>query len=331
VTYLVVRLLHDRGVYQPHTDVLGDVEVRSPRGDLLDETRAIALSRSAHGIPSPEADTAMRAATIVTSGSPVEADAVALERFELTADLRSLRAAGLSRHDVTAVGFRRDLSSGQIAPALPRKEWAPGPAFALVRKVWEGPDVAQWLASQPPSDLRTRLLRGLRWKRLADLEPNRQLKVLFRWFVVEATLRLKPEEDLVPWVLTFLGFPSGGVAAALDTTLRDELHAIPNYRSWREQVRNELAQVRDYRNDTVHSGFRPHDVSEQDLRRWVRLMSMVAPRVLHGVEEALLMGMVDPATMRSDAHRLLNAHGNLVNDLRGNLLHILGQNVDLEL
>ncbi len=240
MTFLVVRLCEARGLFQHWTYVLGNVELRPPSADFDDERDALVLSAAAFSMGDDlDVEHTMRAATVVEVDSVHEADAIAGERFEVAIDLVSLRAPGISLHAVTDVGFARDLTTGRLMHARPKRFRSPSTTFAVMQQKWAAPDLAQWIASvNTGSDLSVRLLRALRWQRLAEFEPNPQLQLLFQWFAIEAALRVQPGEDLVSWIMAFIGFPGDAVTQNLSRPIRDRLHAVANYRSRRAQVRS---------------------------------------------------------------------------------------------
>ena len=92
---------------------------------------------------------AMRAATIVEASSAEEATALALEHFEVAADLLAMNMRGVSKYAVTGVGFCRDLQSGDLQPRIPRSASGPWTSYRVQYRRWATPDFAQWVADNP--------------------------------------------------------------------------------------------------------------------------------------------------------------------------------------
>src|SRR4051812_26643882 len=108
---------------------------------------------------------------------------------------------------------------------------------------------------------------------------------------MEAIWVITENDDIVPRIMWCLGFPNGPGAAHLALSFRGRLHAHPRFGTWRDHIRDVLYAMKNFRNDTVHNGFRWIDVSRKTLEEFDQLAVQACGRVQEKAKSALLAGL----------------------------------------
>jgi len=322
--FLIVRLASDKSFYRPTPLILGEVEIRPAKFDSFLETQALRQSAIEF-----KADTnlemAPRLATILEAPSILDACLEAVPRFEAILDILDATSPGLSEFTLTEVGYARDLRCGRVHARTPadRQEvrFLPTPSFQIVREKFSQIGFPEFLAEQQGAELVQRLLRSIHWSRKARWESNFQLKALHRWFAMEAAIKRNKDHNIVPEILLAMGFPSGHAEQALNPSLRSRLWAHPRYQSWRKEIRKRLERMRDWRNSTVHSGFRPWDFTRDELKRLNELSAIACSRVQRLLFAAIKNNLKTLEELDILAVLLLEQEENLVNDVHGNIIY----------
>lgn len=318
----VIRLLDHRGTYFPRTHCLGLVEIRNPRADTVAESDALAESGKLFGDPKLEAS--MRIATVVDTRIPGEADLLAEERFEEALDVFSAELFGMSRPALLSTGAFHYIADGRVLARTPDARIAGPPntpVFRVMRERFARPEFPQFLLAGKHSELSERLIRSYHWSRKAHLEASLQMRVLFRWFAMEAVWMLGKDDDILPRVMWALGFPTGQKAKVLSAGFVDRLSAHPTYSSWRGQIEKRLDAVRRLRNDSVHNGFRPQDMSRQVLREFDEITTLACSRVQSLARASVIAGLRSAADLFEYLPVLVEDDDNYINDVHGTIIY----------
>lgn len=322
---LVVRLCSDRSLFRPRTLVLGHVEVRGQRCDTSRERAALLDSMAKCGLSS-QLEVCPRIATVVEGTTIDECRAAAEVRFEEALDILDQGGVGMAKFSLLEAGFYREFESTTLAPLIPPKatELPPNVVFHMTPEETPVIGFAEFVANHPGGELRSRFLRSAHWSRRSRWEPDPQLRVLFRWFAIEAACKVDRKFEVAPVVAAALGFPMKAIWNSLQDSTRDGLLAHPRYPAWRSQVHNRLRDLERWRNDSVHSGFRPWDISPDDLHAFDILSNLGSARVQSLVREAL----VGAVSCANDFAQLVPTLIDLeaeqyVNDVHGTVIYSL--------
>jgi hypothetical protein len=315
---LVVRLLDHRGSYVPRTYVLGSVEIRNPRAETDAERRA--LEESGRFFGDALGPTCMRIATLVDAASTWDADDAAAQRFEEALDVIAPESHGLSDFALLQSGFFFDIKNGAVSSRKPMLGRTPSTSFRMMREWFARCDWPQFLFSQQQTDLSQRLVRSYHWSRRAHLEASNQLRVLFRWFAMEAIWMLTKDDDIVPRIMWLLGFPCGPGAAALSRAFTARLSQHKTISAWKSQIEDRLRKMRGFRNDSVHSGFRPQDIPRNVLGDFEHITLIACARVQACAKSGILGGLSTAEELFEYLPVITEANSNYVNDVHNNIL-----------
>lgn len=299
--YIVTRVLRAPCTYSPGATGFGAVEIRSGETDLPSEKEALARSEEAFGEPPPKSPLSMRICAACNAGSAFEADRAVEPHLEEVLDIVDCSGVNFDKHGLSPVGYVRNLDTGILVPRVPDwefKSWPPMSSFRMNAGRFQLPSFEQILAFGTQTDLIERLKRSFHWRRKARWESNIQVRVLFRWFAMEALWTLARNDDIVPWVLWCMGLPSGVGASGIDRLLMRSLAAIPGYRQARHHLGNQLHAVRKFRNFTVHNGFRQMDVPASELGEFDRLTYYGCNDVQHFAQFGIMSGLATASELR---------------------------------
>ncbi len=183
-SFLVVKILDTQSVSLPSTLIYGSVELRSYKADIEDEIEALKESASNYRVDFDKYSHCARIATIVNCNNTIEAIDISGNLFSEILDLKSIEFS-ISNFKTSDIGFVKNLESGSIDP-INRREYAPSMSFVMYRGDIQCVDVVNYILSLN-NELSNRYLRSLHWSRNSKHESNKQLKILFYWFAVEAS------------------------------------------------------------------------------------------------------------------------------------------------
>ncbi len=272
--FYVAKLLDDQGVYHPDAFVLGDVELRPPSSDFEDELETIKKSIQKNEIKiNPKIN--CRIGTIVHAATLKDAELLADEKFVGALDIISFELP-ISRISLSKCGYIKNLESGELTP-IEDVSFSPSMAFVRPQSKFQIMEFTQWVAMQN-SELGLRYRRSLHWSRNGKWEKNLQIRILFNWFAVEALLKESENDNVGPLIRWFLGYPNGVSAANVSSELIDKLKSNPSYKNWKNKITNSIENIRKFRNDSVHSGFRNVDFSVSDINLFNQLMTFGCSR-----------------------------------------------------
>lgn len=282
--YLVVRAMAPTGIFRPSPLTLGTVEIRKPESDTASELKALEESKTHYQVSASLDGIAMRICTIVDASSIEEADKFAFEKFDEVQDIlqHTTMAAGLVRFQLTECGYFKDLESGKLQArrfVTQPDSHSTFPVFHVVEHPFPPIDHSQLFFAIQESELKKGLLRSYYWSRKARWEFDKQLRLLFRWFAMEAIWMVSQEDDISPRILWCMGFPTGAGASIVDRHLVKNLNSDPRYRHWKKRLEDAFLAIKEFRNSTVHNGFRPVDLSNDKLSEYDHIAKLACSRV----------------------------------------------------
>ena len=317
--YYVLKLLDNQGIHRSDTFILGDVEFRAPHSDFSEELTAIREStRTNHLHLNVELN--CRVGTIVQANSSEEASLLADEKFVKALDIIS-SAVPVSSIRLANCGYTKDLASGFVKP-IADATFTPSLSFMVSKGKLRPIEFIQWVAVQD-SELAVRYKRSLHWARNAKWERNLQLKILFGWFAVEALFKETPEDNVGSLIRWFLGYPNGPSAIHVSSSIIVKLKSNPLYDRWKNRIRDAVEDIRIFRNNSVHSGFRNIDFSMPEIKLYSQIMVLGCSRSQNAVLLALRSGIETVPEFKKYVGLLFEENQNLVNDVHGTILYLL--------
>lgn len=319
-SYLIVKILVDKGFYLPTTLVYGQVEFRPPSVDYANEKIALTESARLNSLDISNYKHCCRIAALVEADDESKATLKAEEKFDEVLDLKS-REFPLSELSLTKIGFVKEMESGDLMP-LYKHSIQPTTTFIVKNGVIPVIDTSQYVLMSN-HELSDRYRRSLHWSRNSKHERNLQLKILFDWFAVEALFKENELDNVGPIIRWFLGFPNGQSRNLLPQTLLNSLSSHENYKKWQANLILLLDEIRDFRNESVHSGFRKTDFSEDKLKIYSITMVLGASRCQAAVVTAMMGGLSTVSEFKEYKSVIFENNENLLNDVHGNIIYML--------
>lgn len=292
--FLITRTLDSQSYSYINTEVFADVEIRSANHDLDVERELFKKAEDssfAGGLKTSDYDFSNRISTIVESEDEVEAIRLANDKFvtilDLKADELSLANINLSR-----VGLVRNLSTGTIKAFLIRGVFKSG---LFIRN---HSDIQRWSAinfmldkdgnPEKKEELLERFIKSVHWSHHASDEENKQLKIIFNYFCLEALFKENENDNITGMVRCFLGFPGGKLYKDVDKDIIDALQKDDGYSALSKDIPKHLDDIRKFRNDSVHAGFRSIDISNEKLNLYNNLLNLAKSRCLNAVKASII-------------------------------------------
>lgn len=317
--FLIVRAMEKNSVVLPRTLVYGNVEFRPAKSDTESEANALNASCTSFGLQPDDFNITARVATIVHSVDRDEAIEIAAARVAEVVDIKSTEFVA-SNYEASAAGFVKDLESGEITPLL-SEAFRPSLAYVRHPHQLQEFDFNHYILSLN-TELSQRYRRSLHWSRNARHEPNAQLKILFLWFALEALIKKEEQDNIQGLVRWFLGFPNGQHLQTLSGQLRDKLRSHKLYDYWGRELTNVVDRIRNFRNDSVHSGFRSIDFTTKELALYSEVTLFAASRGQRIVAKGLLNNLSTVDELREFIAPLYECTIS-VNDVHNNILFTL--------
>ncbi len=319
--FLVVKVLDDRSISVPSTMHYGNVEIRSYRADTQPETDVLETSASDWGLDFNKHRICARIATIVECETPAGAIDIADSRFLEVLDCKSTEFA-VSNIAASRIGLIKDLISGETIP-ITRSGFEPSLSFVVRNGNIQCFDTTNLLLSLK-NELCERYKRSLHWARNSKNEKNPQLRVIFSWFALEALLKADESDNSVEsYVRLFLGFPNGQQLALISATVKTNLENHARYKHWQKRLTDIVQEIRNFRNDSVHSGFRSVDFTKEKLELFSLIMIYAVSRCQAGVMRGLLSNIDSLSEFKEYAVPLFEDNINLINDTHNNIIYSL--------
>ena len=320
--YLVVRILGDKSFFIPKTKSFGNVDVRPGTNELDKEKRALKNSAKAFSL-SVDFDSCPRLATIVTADNEIVANKIAELRFEETLDCFEVYSYAISDNSLLAVGYVVNLEEFKIIPLSPIQKKRFNKIFFIIEEKFPRIDAFQYILSLTRNELSSSVIRSGYWARKARTETSNQLELLYRWIALETICKVLRNEDIVPKIMLSLGFITGRNESTIDQNVIQNLYSNPAFRYWRRWIKAKLEDMRDYRNSTVHHGFRLHEVDELELKRYTRILGIAYPRLRQYVIQGILEGIETLHDFWEIVPILVEENQNLANDVHKTIIPIL--------
>lgn len=283
---IVTQIVRGPVIFKTYT--WGNIEIRQSKYDLPSESKALANSMMSFGLTEEilreeeqNYDAGLsRISTIVNTKEGRQPLAIARERFAEALDVLDVVTL-LKKYTLLEPGYIRYLDSGRIEPLWPFESVLPRYLNNSILQIditrFSPMDLGQIvLAKQAPGradiDLADRLLRSAYWSRRARTEDNPQLRVLFRWFAIEAIWMIEPSQngsisnnDVITPIMWAFGFPRGQGSNLVTRKASRLRREIESYDAWKMACSTRLAAIRKFRNRSVHNGFRHYDISPREL------------------------------------------------------------------
>lgn len=318
--FLVIKVLESQSICLPSTLVYSDVELRSSSSDTPEELTLLKECAYSQYLDFAKYSLCARIATIINESSIDKAIEVADDRFAEILDLKSIEVP-LSNYSLSKIGIVKNLVAGQLY-AIKDKNHKPSMSFFVAQGDIQQAEMTHYILSQK-SELSERYLRSLHWFRNSKHENNQQLKILFSWFAVEALLKESESDNIGGTIRWFLGFPNGNSSQLVSASVLNELNQNPRYLIWKKQITNIIERIRIFRNDSAHNGFRTIDFTPKDLELYSHVMVLGLTRCQGAVQRALISGISTVSEFKEYMPYIFEDNGNLVNDIKGNILSIL--------
>lgn len=320
-SFLVVKILDDRSIMLPSTMNYGSVELRSYSADTKLETEAFETSASEGGLDFNKHKICARIAAIVDCETLSEAVHIADNKFLEVLDFKSTEFA-VSAIKTSRIGLIKNLASGEITP-IGRYGFQQSLSFVVRNGAIQCFDVANFLLSLK-NELSDRYRRSLHWARNSKNETNPQLKIIFLWFSLEALLKADETDNCVEsYIRLFLGFPNGQQVTLISPALKTNLENHNRYKYWQKKLIDIVKEIRDFRNDSVHSGFRSVDFTKEKLEMFSTIMTYAVSRCQAGAIQGLLSNIESLSDFKEYAVPLFENNTNLINDVHHNIIHSL--------
>jgi hypothetical protein len=319
-SYLILKLLDTQSIFLPSTLIYGAVELRSDKADSDYEIAVLKESASSNRLDFDKYAVCARIATIVDCDNLTDAIDIADNKFSEVLDLKSVEFPN-SYLKTSNIGYIKNLDSGHIQP-LVRQEFGTSMSFVVHRSNIQCFDLSNYILSKN-TELSCRYLRSLHWARNAKHEKNKQLKIIFYWFAIEALLK-ESENDNISGVLRWcLGFPNGKKRNEVSTSILNSLNAHPRYEYWSKEIITIVDQIRIFRNDSVHSGFRSVDFTKSELELYTQVMTFGASRCQSAVNIALINRIETVSDFKEYIGVIFESKVGVINDVHGNLIYSL--------
>lgn len=262
-----------------------------------------------------------RIACIVSADSDQNAIRLADAKFEEILDLISReKGFGLSRFTVSPCGYIKEMESGRMTH-INDGTFRPYPAFERSLYSFQQINRTQYLLTRE-GDLVQRYKKSLHWSRNALQESNIQIKILFMWFALEALLKENETEMIAPYIRWFLGFPSKTGAQYVSRQKIKSLKTHRLYVKWDRMLNDALEKIRDFRNHSVHSGFRRYDFSEKELALHEKILTLGSARCQNAVFTAISNNLKTVQEFKECVGLIFDSCAD-VNDIHGNVLFML--------
>lgn len=319
--FLIIKILDDQSISIPSTMVYGDVELRSYSADTDLETASLEISASEGGLDFSKYSVCARIATIVECNTFVEAIHLADNKFLEVLDFISTDFS-ISNIKSSKIGLTKNLDTGVVTP-ITKFEFEHSMSFVMPLGTIQCFDSTNYVLSLR-NELSERYKRSLHWARNSKNEKNQQLKIIFLWFALEALFKESETDNSVEsFIRLFLGFPNGKQSGLISAAVKANLENHEKYKYWQKKLYEVVQEIRDFRNDSVHSGFRSVDYTKEKLELFSKIMICATSRCQAGVMRGLLSKINTLPEFKEYAIVLFEENINLINDTHNNIIYFL--------
>ncbi|RYV01909.1 hypothetical protein SOPP22_12170 [Shewanella sp. OPT22] len=317
--YLILKLLDSQSIYLPTTHVYKNVELRSYSADNDYEIKVLMESAEQEHLDFSKYQYSARIATIVKSENDFDALNLSEDRFSEVLDMK-YREAPLSNYKLSPIGYIKNLDSGKITP-LQNEELKPSISFFTNRGDIQPFDSTNFILNTN-TELTERYRRSLHWSRNSRNETNKQLKILFNWFALEALLKESEIDNINGIIRWFLGFPNGKKRNELSQNLLRQLSSHKSYTQWNKSLPQFIDNIRKFRNESVHSGFRSGDFTSEELKFYSQITQFCTAQCQDAVLSAILNNIETVPEFKSYLTCIFEETCN-VNHIHGTIIHRL--------
>lgn len=314
--FYVSKLLYNSGIYRADTTVYGEVEIRPPQSDYADEQKVIEESILSSKIDIKQEFTC-RIGTIVCCESQKESEVLADERFISVLDLLSAEYL-ISHIAVAQCGIIKNLDTGDISPIVSH-QLNPGTIFVRRNGNLQKYEFNHWIHTQK-TELAECYKRSIHWSRNARWDKSIHVKILYHWFAIEALFKQDVNDDISSLLLLHLGFPGSTYARNISRDLLKILDSNTSYMKWKKTIRAMVDDIRVFRNNSVHSGFRNIDFSKEKIRLYNNIMLLGCSRSQAAVKTALANKITTVDEFKEYSGIIFENRENLIGDIIGTII-----------
>lgn len=319
---MIVKILESQSIYLPQTLIYSNVELRSYEADTQEENTFFESIAKRHNLNYEHYKLCARISTIVEDDSIENATTTAENRFLEILDLKSTEVP-TSNLTLSSIGLAKNLDDGRIHE-ISNNSYRSSMSFFVHQGTIQKTDTNHYLLSLN-TELSERYLRSLHWVRNAKHENNKQLKILFYWFAVEALLKESESDNITNIIRWCLGFPNGKQSLNIPKDLIKKLQNHDRYEHWKKNLPLILDRIRIFRNESVHHGFRSVDFSNRELNLYCEIMTYSSSRCLAAVKTALVNKIAHACEFKEYIHLIFESNENIVNDVHNNILFSLNR------
>ncbi|MEZ8826851.1 hypothetical protein AB6E04_21070 [Vibrio amylolyticus] len=321
-SYLIVKILDSNSLVSSLTEVYKDTELRSYRADSEDEIKLFKDSAKLNDYDYESIKVYSRVCTIVQANAIESAITSANNQISEMLDLKAINFP-MSRISCTNVGFIKNLHTGMCSPI--NKDGFNLTTSYMTRYT----EVNRYdfinAVQESDSELARRYIKATHWFRHAKHESNIQLKVLFQWFALEALLKENDNDNIIPTVRWFLGFPNGKKQAEVAPSMMESLRDNCDYVFWSKRIDELLNQIRILRNKSIHEGDRQKDYADNLLDLYEKVMIYSVSRCLGAVQTAIQSGILTVSEFKDYVPALFQYGTRQVDDVLYNIVHTLNE------
>lgn len=317
--YLVVRLLNAQGAYFPHALYYGGVELRPPVSDTTKELDFLASSAKKANVDFQHFKICPRIATTVKSNSREQAIVSADGEFAIVLDLLSADVP-LSSFTLSDVGFTKDLENGTLSEIINDK-YKFSTSFFMHHGRLQKYDENNHILNND-NELSERYLRALHWRRNSKNETNTQLSILFDYFAAEALFKEREGDNIGGFIRWFMGFPNGKESQYVSSIIMSKINCNERYLYWNRRLKDIFEDMRVFRNNSVHHGFRLSEFDNADMDLFQHIMIYGVSRSLAAVRIAIINGISSASEFKDYLVEIFEQQVN-PNDIHGNIIFAL--------
>lgn len=317
--YVVLKILEEKGAYFPHTMFYGGVEVRSPNSDSLREMDVLEASAKSAKVDFSHYKICSRIAVVVKSSNIEKAVEIADGKFSVVLDLLSAEVP-LSSFILSPVGYVKDLDTGELVP-VSVFNFNHSPSFFMHHGRLQKVDLNHNIITTK-NELNERYLRSLHWRRNSKNESNVQLQILFDYFAAEALFKESEGENIGGYIRWFMGFPNGKESLRVNPELIKKLSSNDNYEFLDKKLKKLFDDMRRFRNNSVHHGFRSLEFTASELELYREVMIYGVSRSLAAVRTSIAIGITNVGEFKEYLPEIFEQVVKL-NDIHGNIIYSL--------
>ncbi|MER2043393.1 MAG: hypothetical protein ABS943_06060 [Pantoea agglomerans] len=317
--YLIVKLLNTHGAYFPHALYYGAVELRPPSSDTTKELDVLASSAKKANVDFSHFKICSRIATVVKSKTREQAIISAEGEFAVVLDLLSADVP-LSSFTLSDVGFTKDLADGTLSEIVNDRNKF-NASFFVHHGSLQKRDVNHYILNNS-DELSERYLRALHWRRNSKNESNIQLSILFDYFAAEALFKEREGDNIGGFIRWFMGFPNGRESQYISPLIMNEINCNERYLYWNKKLIDILEEMRIFRNNSVHHGFRWKEFDNADMELFQQVMIYGVSRSLAAVKAAIISGITSASEFKDYLVEIFEQQVNPV-DIHGNIIYSL--------